>query len=312
MSLTIIMYHYVRKLEGSLYPSIKGRTVDEFKGQLDHIDNNFSVVTAEEVIAAIKGEHDLPDNAAWLTFDDGYIDHYENVFPLLQDKGWQGSFFPPSCAILYGEILDVNLAHFILAAQPDVEKIIMEIKTFIESFSQNVHVLNFSTYWEKLAHPSRYDPAEVIFIKRILQYALPKDLHNKLARQLFRKFVTTDMKAFAAELYMSADQIKTMVQNGMYVGNHGTRHYWMDQLTAEQQLAEINESKEFLHSMGAPINEWVMCYPYGAHNESLRTCLKKNGCVAALTTEVSVANIGIDQPLELPRLDTNDFPVSVN
>lgn len=312
MSLTIIMYHYVRDLDGSSYPAIKGRTVEEFKGQLDHIDENFSVVTAESVMAAIKGEESLPDDAAWLTFDDGYLDHYENVFPLLHDRGWQGSFFPPSCAILDGEILDVNLAHFILAAQPNVEKIILEIKTFIESFSQNAHVLNFSAYWEKLAHPSRYDPAEVIFIKRILQFALPKDLHNKLARQLFRKFVTTDMKAFAAELYMSADQIKNMIQNGMYIGNHGTKHFWIDQLTPEQQAAEINESIDFLRQMGAPVKEWVMCYPYGAHNKSLRTLLKKNGCVAALTTEVSVAKIGKNQPLELPRLDTNDFPVSVN
>ena len=63
MSLTIVMYHYVRDLERSRYPKIKGRTVEEFKRQLDHIASCHTVVTAQQVAAAVRGEDAVPDNA---------------------------------------------------------------------------------------------------------------------------------------------------------------------------------------------------------------------------------------------------------
>jgi len=263
------MYHYVRDLAGSRFPEIKGRNLEEFKGQIDYIEDHYTVVTVEQVVTAINHNIRLPDNAAWLTFDDGYIDHYTNVFPLLHERGLQGSFFPPSNPVLHGELLDVNKVHFILAAQPDIEKTIHEIKIFLEQFGGGDRVLEFATYWKNLAHASRYDPAEIIFVKRLLQHALPEYLRNTLTTQLFHKFVTSDEKAFSSELYMSIDQIKTMVSSGMYIGSHGAKHYWMDRLTPAQQFADIDASLDFLRLVGAPLSNWVMCYPQGAHIISL-------------------------------------------
>ncbi len=309
MNISIIMYHYVRDLSRSRFPSIKGRSLDEFKGQLDYIETHHTVVTVDQVVAAIHHKEKLPDNAIWLTFDDGYLDHFTNVFPLLYERGWQGSFFPPSRTVLDREVLDVNKIHFILAAQPDSEKIISEIKIFLEEVSNKDGVLQFAAYWENLAIASRYDPAEIVFIKRLLQHALPEDLRNTLTMQLFCKFVSTDTTAFAEELYMSADQLKMMARCGMYIGSHGAKHYWMDRLTPTQQLAEIDESLDFLRLIGAPVNNWIMCYPFGAHNEAIYASLEKRHCAAAITTRVSVAKIGSDPHFELPRLDTNDLPV---
>jgi hypothetical protein len=81
--LTIVMYHYVRDLARTRYPAIRGRDLPSFRRQLDYIARHHSVVTAEQVIAAMRGGQKLPDNSAWLTFDDGYCDHYSVVFPLL-------------------------------------------------------------------------------------------------------------------------------------------------------------------------------------------------------------------------------------
>ena len=41
---------------------------------------------SEEVIEAVLKKKSLPKNACWLTFDDGYIDHYKYVFPYLKKK----------------------------------------------------------------------------------------------------------------------------------------------------------------------------------------------------------------------------------
>jgi hypothetical protein len=50
-----------------------------------------------------------------------------------------------------------------------------------------------------------------------------------------------------------------------------------------------------------------MCYPYGAYNKKTISLLKKLGASVGVTTQVRKAIIGKDNPLTLPRFDTNDF-----
>ena len=118
--LTILTYHYVRELEHSRFPDIKGLTVQQFKGQLEYMQKYYTFVTVEEVIASLDDGHGrLPCNAAMLTFDDGYIDHFINVFPILDEKGIQGCFFPVGKAVSEYQVLDVNKIHLVLASVSD-------------------------------------------------------------------------------------------------------------------------------------------------------------------------------------------------
>ena len=311
MALTIVMYHYVRDLARTRYPAIKGRDLGAFRGQLAHLARHHTVVTAQQVIAAVKGGEALPGNAAWLTFDDGYTEHYDVVFPLLFERGWQGSFFPPARAVQDRQLLDVNRIHFILAASPDSSPIVSAIRGYIEARQGCEGVRSFAEYWLDLARASRLDPAEVVFIKRILQHGLPQGLRNELARNLFERFVSVDPLGFAAELYMTIEQLQTMVRCGMYVGSHGAGHAWLDRLDKAGQADEIDASLGLLRALGAPTEDWVMCYPYGAYNDSLLALLRDRRCALGLTTRVALAQPGIDDPLTLPRLDTNDLPVQL-
>jgi len=310
MALTIAMYHYVRDLARTRYPAIKGRDLAAFRGQLDYIARHHTVVTAEQVMLAVKSGEALPENACWLTFDDGYADHYQTVFPLLDERGWQGSFFPPVCAVRDGQLLNVNRIHFILAATKDLNGLLTLVRQFIEEHAGYPDLRPFDAYWSELALASRLDPAEIIFIKRILQHGLPAALRDELAAILFRRFVSVDPAAFAAELYMNSDQLRTMIRAGMYVGSHGATHAWLDRLEPASQVTEIDDSLSYLNSLGAPTEEWVMCYPFGAYNHAILALLERRGCVVGLTAEVGVAHLGINAPLLLPRLDTNDLPIN--
>jgi len=102
-------------------------------------------------------------------------------------------------------------------------------------------------------------------------------------------------------------QLSEMVQAGMYVGSHGYRHLWLGKETHQTQLEEIQRSLAFLGSVGAPTDDWVMCYPYGDYNNESLEILKGKGCLAGLTTKVGVADLQQHPHLELPRLDTNDL-----
>lgn len=307
--ITIIMYHFVRDLENSQYPEIKGLTLSSFKEQIAYIKHYYTPVKMEDLIEAVKStDAELPSNAVLLTFDDGYIDHFTNVFPVLDRYGIPGCFFPPAKAITESRVLDVNKIHFILASVEDKTRIIRSIFADIEENQSEYALERPESYYEKLALPGRYDTAEVMFIKRILQKALPEDLRARMVDKLFAKFVTRDEAAFAKELYMSVEQLECMRRNGMHIGSHGYDHYWLDSLSKNEQEREIRLSLEFLGRIGSDLDNWVMCYPYGAYNKSLHSILREKGCRIGLSTHVDVADLEHEDPLALSRLDTNDLP----
>jgi peptidoglycan/xylan/chitin deacetylase (PgdA/CDA1 family) len=94
----------------------------------------------------------------------------------------------------------------------------------------------------------------------------------------------------------------------MYVGSHGYRHLWLDKETNDSQSSEIDSSLKFLKDIGANTNNWIMCYPYGAYNESTLRILTERNCAVGLTTKVGIAEVKRDYSLELSRFDTNDYP----
>ncbi len=310
MPLTIVTYHFVRDLQNSRYPAIKGRDLAEFRQQIDYFGRHYEVVATDQVIAAFKGDTVLPDNAIWLTFDDGYLDHYTNVLPLLFERKMHGAFFPAVNAVVKGELLDVNKAHFIRAAQTDPDIIIKEIKSFIDARSGQDGIDPFDVYWKQHGKPVRYDTAEIWFIKKVLQQALPDASRKILIDELFQTFVSVDQKAFAGELYASEDQLRMMVQCGMYIGGHGAKHYRLNLLSTEEQEQEVSATLAFLNSLGAQTEDWVMCYPYGASDAGVRAVVGRHGCALGLTIDEGTVDPTRDDPLNLPRLDTIELPIA--
>jgi peptidoglycan/xylan/chitin deacetylase (PgdA/CDA1 family) len=311
MPLTIVMYHYVRDLARSRYPAIKGRTVEDFKGQLDYLARHHTVVSADHVIAASRGESDLPDNAAWLTFDDGYSDHYANVFPLLDARGWQGSFFVPARPVLEGRLLDVNKIHFVLAAQPDGDLLVEALRLAVEAARENSADLQpWDAYLADYMGECHLDTPQVLFVKLMLQKGLPEAVRNAICDDLFARFVSADEVAFAAELYCSPDQLSMMVRAGQHIGSHGHAHEWYSALPRAAQEADVARSLDFLRSIGAPDRDWVMCYPYGGYDADTLDVVAKAGCAIGVTTRSALVNVGVDAPLEYARRDTIELPVS--
>ena len=305
---SIIVYHYVRELEHSRYPEIKGLPMNLFKEQLKYIMKHYRIISMEELIASVRSSDQLPRNALLLTFDDAYVDHFTCVFPVLDELGVQGSFFPPAKAILEHEVLDVNKIHFVLASIADKQRLVDDIFSMLDEFRSEYSLRNNQDYFQELATTDRFDSKEVIFIKRILQRDLPEKLRRKIVQRLFARYLTVDEKAFSRELYMSIDQLKCMKRNGMYIGSHGFDHYWLDTLDNDTQQREIDLSLEFLQEVGCRPDDWAISYPYGAYDDNLLSVLKSRGCVVGLSTEVRIANLSTDNPLTLPRLDTNDLP----
>lgn len=304
--LTIVMYHYVRPIIGSEFPEIKGLEVEGFKRQLDFLDQNYSIVSSEQVIDAVVKNRALPSNACWLTFDDGYKDHSRYVLPELLKRNLSGAFFPPRVAIEKSTMLDVNSIHHILSCTNEIKLLVTELNQ--QCLYNGVSRDQLTSHYEQFGVANRFDDADTIFVKRMLQHVLPEQIRKLIISSLFEKFVGISEEGFSSRLYMNLDEVRELVTNGMYVGSHGSMHHWLDRITVEKQREDISASLQFLEEVGTPRKDWIMCYPYGAYNDNTLSLLKELGASIGITTVVRKANLSADHPFILPRLDTNDFP----
>lgn len=302
----LIMYHYVRDLSNSRYPNIRGLDMTLFLQQLDFIQKHYNFVGMNDIIAAAYDGKRLPEHAVLLTFDDGYIDHYTNIFPVLHNRNIPAFFSMPGKIIREQKVLDVNKIHFILASSTTLQ-VKKEIIDKMDKYRNEYGILPNDELYEKYAVPNRFDDADTVFVKRILQNALPEEIRNIIVDELFRRFVTENEKAFANELYLNMEQIKTMRKNNMYFGIHGYEHYWFDKLTPQQYISDIAMALDVFEEV-VDRSGWVFCYPYGATQPSLLEYCKSINCIAGMTTQPSIADMDIVDPLLIPRFDTNDYP----
>jgi peptidoglycan/xylan/chitin deacetylase (PgdA/CDA1 family) len=306
---TIVMYHYVRDLKRSRFPAIKGLSVERFCRQLDYIQTNYTPISVENLLGSLgPAREELPPNPILLTFDDGYSDHFANVFPHLDARGIQGCFFPPAQAVVENVVLDVNKIQFVLATVPDPRILLEQVLSSLAEFRSEHMLKTGEDYLRALTGEHRYDSHDVTVLKRLLQRELPEPVRTEIVRRLFAEHVTADEVAFACELYMSVDQINCLQRHGMHIGSHGYAHRWLDYASPEAQVVEVDRSLNFLQKLDGNRDAWTMCYPYGGFNDSLLGILRDRRCRLGFTVEARIADLDLDDRLTLPRIDTNDLP----
>jgi len=305
--LFISMYHYVRDLKHSRYPRIKGLDKALFRQQIEFMNHNFNIVTMEQVMDAAEGKTELPEKALLLTFDDGYVDNYTFVLPVLEEFGAQGSFFIPGKTFTTHQLLDVNKIHYILASA-NIYELVEDLKKEMDYYRGNeFDYASTDDLYNEYAVANRFDVKETIFVKRMLQIVLPEKLRNIISSNLFEKYVGVPEEQLAYELYMTEEQIRTMKRHGMFIGFHGYDHYWLGNISEEKMKKDVNMALDALDEF-IDRKRWVANFPYGNYNEGVLSYVKQQGACLGLTTNVRIANVAVDPALELPRLDCNDFP----
>lgn len=92
----ILMYHYVSELPPNSDRYRRDLTVspENFAAQLRYLDDaGYHTITLDDLYLYWTQGYPLPEKPIVLTFDDGYRDAYEVVFPMLLEHGFTGTFF---------------------------------------------------------------------------------------------------------------------------------------------------------------------------------------------------------------------------
>lgn len=99
VSVPIIYYHYIGNNPNPADKARDGLSIapDKFEEELEYLSKaNFTPISLDTMIAALKGNTSLPNKPIILSFDDGYIDFYVNAFPLLRKFNFHSVQFIPT------------------------------------------------------------------------------------------------------------------------------------------------------------------------------------------------------------------------
>ena len=78
----IVFYHCVRdEADSGLRPT----KVADFARQMRYLSQTYTPIPLQQMVQSIQDGTPLPPRAITVTFDDGYLDNYENAYPVLQE-----------------------------------------------------------------------------------------------------------------------------------------------------------------------------------------------------------------------------------
>ena len=301
----IVMYHYVRNIKKSKFPNLKGLEFSDFRKQIIYLKKNFNILSNNQFIEILNSRKIPKKKSILLTFDDGYRDHFEYVFPFLKKQDVSAIFYPPIMCIKNKVVLDVNKIHFILAKEENRDKILNLIFLYVKKIlNKNPQQIGI----EKINLLSRYDDKKTILIKRLLQNHLPLPYRKKIVDKIFKHIVNYNEEEFSKILYMNNNNIQELYKNNFSIGSHGYNHYWWEKINKNEQEMEIKKSINYFKKIKVFDKNFSVCYPYGSYNLQTLNLLKKYKIKFAVTTRVgSVNKKNIKKVYELPRFNTNDF-----
>jgi glycosyltransferase involved in cell wall biosynthesis/peptidoglycan/xylan/chitin deacetylase (PgdA/CDA1 family) len=96
--LRVLTYHRVLEPtdRSDPRPASISATPATFEQQMRHVAKRYRAVSAEEVLAAVRGERALPPKAVLVTFDDAYRDFGEVAWPIMRRHRIPATLFVPT------------------------------------------------------------------------------------------------------------------------------------------------------------------------------------------------------------------------
>lgn len=301
MRLNIIMYHYVRDPGDTDFPAVPAVDRTMFQKHLAHLGAGASFVSASDVVAAVRGERDLPEQACLLTFDDGLKEHAAIVAPLLAEQKIPAVFFPILGCVGTGQMIDTHKTHALLAT--------LGTDGCISAFHD----------WLRANHPDRFSEWEITDRERKSQSrhddvltgnfkatikSLEPEMRTAFFDAVFEKHLGSE-SAVANAWYVSSDDLRTMADLGMEIGSHGWDHLPYKTTTTDVVRFDIVQAKDALTAILGERAVPMFCYPYGSYAPATIDLIAEIGYSCAVTVEVG-SNTDLSEPFQLKRYDASD------
>ena len=267
----IIDYHYVRNDKKNTF-KLHGYSLNEFKRHLDFLQDKYQIVSLEELAQQKNQKKDIEKYCS-LIFDDGIVDHYENVFPELVSRNIPATFFP--IASVFDGKTPVTIKMHVVFSKIESKIIAGHLEKYIhEKFGDAFPNFKVSTTRRINDKFRLKDDIVTANLKQIIS-ELPLSVKEKFADLLFSAIIKNE-KEFCENFFLQPKHLKEMRKMGMGIGVHSYNHTSLKSLSFDEQKKDIKKAKNIIENM---LNDKVemFSYPFGDCGHDTPRILKDIG-----------------------------------
>lgn len=281
-ALVVLNYHRVGDPARTPYdPDVFSATVPGFDEQVKALRRRYAIVSLAEAAEIVAGR--ARGLAVLLTFDDGYVDSYENAFPVLRAHGVPATFFVVTSLV-------------------------------------GTHAISI---WDRIAYAVRRTRRSAVRVGAPYDLTLDLRDESRLtatrqALDCFRSPRTTDPEHFVSalfeaceigppdaseRLFLSWAEAAEMVKGGMDFGSHTHTHPILAKLPFAEQVEELATSRRVLaEKLG--VDAIGCAYPDGAaaaYNRDTFAAMREAGYRMGFTFFGGVNHLPVASPFDVKR-----------
>ena len=276
-SFQVLVYHRVNEGQD---PIFGGVPLKVFKNQMECLSEYFNVFPLEELVRGAKYK-DIPPRAVAITFDDGYLDNYENAFPILKSLNLPATIFLATGAI-------------------DTNGFLWHDSLFDAFRRTRVKVTSIEgrDYPLRTAAERR---AGVDAFRRYLRNCDHDQLDSLLAT--LRSALRVRTPCVNRRRYLNWREVQEMSQSQITFGAHTVTHPLLTRISLQEAGKEIVNSRDMIEKRLGSYTR-LFAYPNGHRedfNERIKRVLKEAGFVCAVTILPGNNDVYTD-PYELRRI----------
>ncbi len=214
---------------------------------------------------ALQAKGILPRGSVAITVDDGYVDSYNIIFPLLKKHNLKATFFISTIGFENGYLWDEKVAFIIMKTK--LTELIFDNKNY-SLLSDNERITCLTDCLSRIKY---------------------KTIAERDA--LIEQLVIQSQQKEMPQQFLTKEQTVELYKAGMGIGSHTHTHPILLKESAGIALEEIKQSKHILEGIiNSPIDYFA--YPNGKFGEDFDVThiemVKKCGFLAALSTDKGV------------------------
>jgi len=240
--LLVLNYHRIGDpAKTELDPGVFAATVEGFRYQIRAIQRRLPIVGVEEAVDFIAGKDKSRGSRVLLTFDDGYLDNYEEAFPVLKAEGASAVFFLVTQSIGSNEVQWWDRIAWLLGKA-------RRRRFRLDGFALDVDL-------DRDGLPQTRE--------RALEVYKASD-GPRAATFLEQLAAATEAPALPQDrVFLDWDEAREMAAAGMEIGSHTCSHPVLSNIPVEEQRRELTESRRELEErLGCAVRS--LAYPVGS------------------------------------------------